>query len=55
MGNYATVTQSPLGSWNGPPPELHCSFDILTGLQLMAGTQTSNYEALVPGKVNGCV
>ena len=51
-GNYTIVNESPLGSWMGPPAALYYNFDTLTGLALMAGNGNSNYDPLVPGKVN---
>ena len=51
-GEYDLVIGGPPGVWNGPPAVLYRSFDTLTGLGLMAGSGASNYDALVPGKVN---
>ena len=50
--NYTIINESPLASWDGPPAALYYNFDTLTGLALMAGSGTSNYDPLVPGKVN---
>ena len=51
-GEYDLVIRGPPGVWNGPPAVLYRSFDTLTGLGLMASNVASNYDALVPGKVN---
>ena len=50
-GNYTIINESPLASWMGPPAALYFNFDTLTGLALMVGSATSNYDPLVPGKV----
>ena len=54
-GEYDLVIGGPPVVWNGPPAVLYRSFDTLTGLGLMAGSGISNYDPLVPGKVNRCV
>ena len=52
--NYTILIGSPFSSWDGPPAILYFNFDTLTGVGLMAENGTSNYDALVPGKVNRC-
>ena len=54
-GEYDLVIGGPPGVWHGPSAILYRSFDNLTGLGLMASGGTSNYDPLVPGKVNRCV
>ena len=55
-GEYDLVIWGPPGVWNGPPVVLYRSFDTLTGLEIDGmDSVASNYNPLVPGKVNWCM
>ena len=51
-GEYDLVVGDPLAFFHGPPAVLYRSFDTLTGLGLMVGSEASSFDALVLGKVN---